>query len=184
MTEFTADGIDRTTTLKVSGLTCGHCVAHVTEELEALNGVKNVSVLLNKGGQSTVTVLSDARLDDATLAEAIDEAGDYTLDAVERDVVWQGGGCHPRRSSPAGGRPPRDRPPGPHRGVPDRRPPPRSRPPAPEASPRHCGDSSLLASRHRLGADGELWATGAVLTERSAVWSAGAWLAAHSSSSM
>ena len=64
MTEFTADGIDRTTTLKVSGLTCGHCVAHVTEELEALNGVKNVSVLLNKGGQSTVTVLSDARLDD------------------------------------------------------------------------------------------------------------------------
>ena len=70
MTEFTADGIDRTTTLKVSGLTCGHCVAHVTEELEALNGVKNVSVLLNKGGQSTVTVLSDVRLEDAALAEA------------------------------------------------------------------------------------------------------------------
>ena len=67
MTEFTADGIDRTTTLKVSGLTCGHCVAHVTEELEALDGVK------------------DVRLDDAALAEAIDEAGDYTLDAVERD---------------------------------------------------------------------------------------------------
>ena len=85
MTEFTADGIDRTTTLKVSGLTCGHCVAHVTEELEALNGVKNVSVLLNKGGQPPVPGLSDARLDDAALAEAIDEAGDYTLDAVERD---------------------------------------------------------------------------------------------------
>ena len=85
MSEFTADGTDRTTTLKISGLTCEHCVAHVTEELEALNGVKNVSVLLNKGGQSTVTVLSDVRLDDATLAEAIDEAGDYTLDAVERD---------------------------------------------------------------------------------------------------
>ena len=46
MTEFTADGIDRTTTLKVSGLTCGHCVAHVTEELKALDGVKNVSVVL------------------------------------------------------------------------------------------------------------------------------------------
>ena len=73
MTEFTADGIDRTTTLKVSGLTCGHCVAHVTEELEALDGVKDVSVLLNKGGQSTVTVLSDIRLDDAALAEAIDQ---------------------------------------------------------------------------------------------------------------
>lgn len=86
MTEFTADGVDRTTTLKVSGLTCGHCVTHVTEELEAVAGVKNVSVLLNKGGQSTVTVVSDTVLSDAALAEAIDEAGDYTLDAVERDT--------------------------------------------------------------------------------------------------
>ena len=86
MTEFTATGVDRTTTLKVSGLTCGHCVTHVTEELEAVAGVKNVSVLLNKGGQSTVTVVSDTVLSDAALAEAIDEAGDYTLDAVERDA--------------------------------------------------------------------------------------------------
>ena len=86
MTEFTADGIDRTTTLKVSGLTCGHCVAHVTEELEALPGVKNVSVILNKGGQSVATVVSDVVLNDAARAAAIDEAGDYTLDAVERDV--------------------------------------------------------------------------------------------------
>ena len=86
MTEFTATGTDRTTTLKVSGLTCGHCVTHVTEELEAVAGVKNVSVLLNKGGQSTVTVVSDTVLSDAALAEAIDEAGDYTLDAVERDT--------------------------------------------------------------------------------------------------
>ena len=86
MADFTADGIDRTTTLRLSGLTCEHCVAHVTEELKALDGVKNVSVLLNKGGQSTVTVLSDVRLEDAALAEAIDEAGDYTLDAVEGDV--------------------------------------------------------------------------------------------------
>ena len=86
MADFTDDGIDRTTTLKVSGLTCGHCVAHVTEELEALKGVKDVSVVLEKGGQSVVTVVSDVVLDDAALAEAIDEAGDYTLDAVERDV--------------------------------------------------------------------------------------------------
>ena len=86
MTEFTATGVDRSTTLKVSGLTCGHCVTHVTEELEAVAGVKNVSVLLNKGGQSTVTVVSDTVLSDAALAEAIDEAGDYTLDAVERDT--------------------------------------------------------------------------------------------------
>ena len=77
--------IDRTIELSVKGMTCGHCVMSVTEELEEINGVKDVSVLLNKGGQSTVTVLSDVRLEDTALAEAIDEAGDYTLDAVERD---------------------------------------------------------------------------------------------------
>ncbi|PHP53395.1 heavy-metal-associated domain-containing protein [Actinomyces ruminis] len=87
MSEFTADGVDRTTTLRISGMTCEHCVAHVTEELEALDGVKNVSVILNKGGQSVATVVSDIVLSDAALAEAIDEAGDYTLEAVERDVA-------------------------------------------------------------------------------------------------
>ena len=85
MADFTADGIDRTTTLRLSGLTCEHCVAHVTEELKALDGVKNVSVVLSKGGQSVATVVSDVVLDDDALAAAIDEAGDYTLDAVERD---------------------------------------------------------------------------------------------------
>ena len=30
MSEFTADGTDRTTTLRLSGLTCDHCVADVT----------------------------------------------------------------------------------------------------------------------------------------------------------
>ncbi|MBS6071988.1 MAG: heavy-metal-associated domain-containing protein [Actinomyces urogenitalis] len=85
MSAFTPTGIDRTTTLKLSGLTCGHCVAHVTEELEALEGVKNVSVILNKGGQSVATVVSDVVLDDDTLKEAVDEAGSYTVDAIERD---------------------------------------------------------------------------------------------------
>ena len=46
MADFTADGIDRTTTLRLSGLTCEHCVAHVTEKLKALDGVKNVSIVL------------------------------------------------------------------------------------------------------------------------------------------
>ena len=64
MADFTADGIDRTTTLRLSGLTCEHCVAHVTEELKALDGVKNVSVVLHKGGQSVATVVSDVLLDD------------------------------------------------------------------------------------------------------------------------
>lgn len=87
MADFTVDGVDRTTTLRISGLTCGKCVTHVTEELEAIEGVKNVSVILNKNGQSVATVISDVVLDDDALAAAVDEAGDYTLDAVERDQV-------------------------------------------------------------------------------------------------
>ena len=87
MSEFTADGTDRTTTLRLSGLTCDHCVAHVTEELKALDGVKNVSVVLHKGGQSVATVVSDVLLDNDALRDAVDEAGDYTVDAIERDVA-------------------------------------------------------------------------------------------------
>ena len=84
MTEFTADGVDRTTTLKVSGLTCGHCVAHVTEELEEIPGVKNVEVILNPQGASRVTVLTDTPLDDAALADAVSEAG-FELAGIARD---------------------------------------------------------------------------------------------------
>ena len=87
MADFTADGIDRTTTLRLSGLTCEHCVAHVTEELKALDGVKNVSVVLHKGGQSVATVVSDVLLDDDALRDAVDEAGDYTVAAIQRDVA-------------------------------------------------------------------------------------------------
>jgi len=34
------------TTLNISGMTCGHCVKHVTEALKKLKGVKSVSVSL------------------------------------------------------------------------------------------------------------------------------------------
>ena len=102
MTEFTADGIDRTTTLKVSGLTCGHCVAHVTEELEEINGVKDVSVLLNKGGQSTVTVLSDVRLEDTALAEIVRlDEGDGGGTSVIVIVRWPGSDPADRASAAA-----------------------------------------------------------------------------------
>ena len=44
------------TTVNVSGMTCGHCVSSVSEELEALAGVEKVDVDLNSGGISTVTI--------------------------------------------------------------------------------------------------------------------------------
>ena len=66
------------TTLSVTGMTCGHCVASVTEELSLLAGVKGVSVELNAGGASTVTVDSVAPLDTTSVRDAITEAG-YAL---------------------------------------------------------------------------------------------------------
>ena len=63
------------TTLNISGMTCGHCVASVTEELEALNGVENVSVDLNAGGISTAVVTSSRELSPVELGEAVAVAG-------------------------------------------------------------------------------------------------------------
>lgn len=73
-----------TTTYSVTGMTCSHCVASVTEELSALDGVTDVVVDLAAGGTSAVTVTSDAPLDTAQVAAAVDEAG-YAL-AGPRDL--------------------------------------------------------------------------------------------------
>ncbi|MFF9564639.1 heavy-metal-associated domain-containing protein [Leifsonia sp. NPDC014704] len=62
----------------VSGMTCSHCVASVTEELGALDGVEAVRVDLKAGGTSTVTVSSAAPFDTDAVRAAIDEAG-YSL---------------------------------------------------------------------------------------------------------
>ncbi len=64
-----------TITYTVSGMTCGHCVAAVTEEVGALPGVTGVTVDLVAGGNSKVQVVSDRELDLAAVAEAVDEAG-------------------------------------------------------------------------------------------------------------
>ena len=66
------------TELSVTGMTCQHCVASVTEELSELDGVESVHIDLVVGGESTVTVESVATLDGAAVEAAIDEAG-YTL---------------------------------------------------------------------------------------------------------
>lgn len=61
-----------TTTYSVSGMTCGHCVSAVTEELSKLTGVTDVQVDLADG---TATVTSDLPLDDDAVRAAVDEAG-------------------------------------------------------------------------------------------------------------
>lgn len=63
------------TAYTVEGMTCGHCVSAVTEEISLIAGVRDVRVDLGSGN---VTVTSDAPLDREAVAAAVDEAG-YTL---------------------------------------------------------------------------------------------------------
>jgi copper chaperone CopZ len=63
----------------VTGMTCGHCVGAVREELSALGGVEEVVVDLQAGGVSRVRVRSAEALTDARVAGALDEAGGYHL---------------------------------------------------------------------------------------------------------
>jgi copper chaperone len=64
-----------TQTFQVSGMTCGHCVSAVSEEISGLAGVEGVTIDLVPGEVSTVTVVSDAPLDAADVRAAVDEAG-------------------------------------------------------------------------------------------------------------
>ena len=60
----------------VTGMTCGHCVAAVTEEVSAIPGVTDVAVDLDSG---SLKVTSDAPVDLDRIVEAVAEAGDYTV---------------------------------------------------------------------------------------------------------
>ncbi|MEE4024954.1 heavy metal-associated domain-containing protein [Gordonia sp. PKS22-38] len=61
-----------TATYTVTGMTCGHCVASVREEIEAIAGVRSVDVALDTG---TVEVTSDRSIDLAEVTAAVTEAG-------------------------------------------------------------------------------------------------------------
>ncbi|MBE1532489.1 heavy-metal-associated domain-containing protein [Actinomadura algeriensis] len=66
-----------TSTYTVAGMTCGHCVNAVTEEVGQVAGVTNVDVDLQSG---TVTVTSENPVDVELIRAAVDEAG-YELKA-------------------------------------------------------------------------------------------------------
>jgi len=61
-----------TRTYTVTGMTCSHCVRAVTEEVDEVTGVSDVTVDLDTG---QVTVTADDRLDDAAVRAAVEEAG-------------------------------------------------------------------------------------------------------------
>ncbi len=58
----------------VTGMTCGHCVQAVTQEVQAVAGVEAVEVDLGTGRLS----VSGEGFADAAIAAAVDEAG-YAL---------------------------------------------------------------------------------------------------------
>ena len=62
-------------TYTVSGMTCAHCVASVTEEVGEVPGVTGVEVDLASGA---LTVTSSRPVDDDAVRAAVDEAG-YAL---------------------------------------------------------------------------------------------------------
>jgi copper chaperone CopZ len=64
--------MSETRTYTVSGMTCGHCVASVTEEVQEVPGVESVDVVLETGA---LTVTASQPVDDAAVKAAVEEAG-------------------------------------------------------------------------------------------------------------
>jgi copper chaperone CopZ len=65
-----------TQTYTVAGMTCGHCVSSVTEEVQAIDGVSDVDVDLTTG---RLTVTAEGVETDAVRA-AVQEAGYQLVD--------------------------------------------------------------------------------------------------------
>ena len=61
-----------TSSYTVTGMTCSHCVASVSEEVGAIGGVTDVAVDLPTGA---VTVTSAGPIDEARVRAAVEEAG-------------------------------------------------------------------------------------------------------------
>ena len=68
-----------TTTLKVTGMTCGHCVRSVSEAIGGLEGVQSADVQLDKG-RATV-VYDESKVSPRDLVGAVLEEG-YTAEEI------------------------------------------------------------------------------------------------------
>lgn len=61
--------------INVDGMTCGHCVKAVTEEISKIPGVTEVNIDLHAGEISPVTITAGDEISDADIATAVEEAG-------------------------------------------------------------------------------------------------------------
>ncbi|HEY5738712.1 MAG TPA: heavy-metal-associated domain-containing protein [Gammaproteobacteria bacterium] len=62
----------KTMIIDIDGMSCEHCVRHVTEALEALSGVAAVTVSL---ADKQASMQTDDGFDEAAARDAVDEAG-------------------------------------------------------------------------------------------------------------
>ena len=62
----------QTSEYTVTGMTCGHCVASVTEEVQEISGVTDVQVDLSTG---SLRFTSEQPVSDADVRAAVEEAG-------------------------------------------------------------------------------------------------------------
>ena len=65
--------------IHIEGMHCQHCVASVTKELEALDGVKDVKVNLSK---KQAQVQLDKEVADEAMVEAVKNAG-FEVTSIE-----------------------------------------------------------------------------------------------------
>lgn len=63
--------------IMIEGMSCGHCVKHVQEALEGLNGVSSIEVNLAEKYAVVETTVEDSQLQ-----EVIDDAG-YDVVSIE-----------------------------------------------------------------------------------------------------
>jgi len=59
-------------TYTVTGMTCEHCVASVSEEVQEISGVEEVQVVLETG---SLTITSSECIADADVQTAVESAG-------------------------------------------------------------------------------------------------------------
>lgn len=59
----------------VAGMSCGHCVQAVTEEVTKIDGVRQVQLALVPGGASRLSVTSDRPISTDQVSAALTEAG-------------------------------------------------------------------------------------------------------------
>ncbi len=66
------------TTIKISGMSCSHCVMRVTKALKALPGVQDAEVSLE--GKSADVTFDESKLEMSAINGAVEDAG-YTVES-------------------------------------------------------------------------------------------------------